>query len=101
MFKEVGMRISLLGFKYWISGILISLEKERIEMGKIYSSVAKKYKTTAVGVERAMYYANKDINEAELKKHLKISKSVDNTSLLYSLREVMLERDETIQISDL
>lgn len=95
LLKDIGIKIHFLGFKYWITALVISLKhdkeaKENLTMMALYSLVAKKHRTTASKTERAMRYA---YSELDLQNYFNVSYSINNTALLFLLKEKVLEKD--------
>lgn len=95
LLKDIGIKIHFLGFKYWITALVISLKhdketEENLTMMTLYSLVAKKHKTTASKTERAMRYA---YSELDLKNYFNVSYSINNTALLFLLKEKVLDNN--------
>lgn len=95
LLKDIGIKIHFLGFKYWITALVISLKhdketEENLTMMALYSLVAKKHKTTASKTERAMRYA---YSELDLKNYFNVSYSINNTALLFLLKEKVLDNN--------
>lgn len=95
LLKDIGIKIHFLGFKYWITAIVIALKndketEENLTMMALYSLVAKKHRTTASKTERAMRYA---YSELDLQNYFNVSYSINNTALLFLLKEKVLEKD--------
>lgn len=92
--KEVGIKIHYLGFKYWITAIVTSIENEQsdredLRMMELYYLVARSHKTTANKVERAMRYA---YSEIDLKSYFNVNYSINNTALLFLLKEEVVNK---------
>ena len=92
--RYMGVKVHFLGFKYWTTAIYTIIDTEfnneqELRMMELYYIVAKKHKTTASKVERAMRYAYKDI---DLKKYFNVSYSVNNTALLFLLKEAVMSK---------
>ena len=95
LLKDIGIKIHFLGFKYWITALVISLKhdketEENLTMMALHSLVAKKHKTTASKTERAMRYA---YSELDLKNYFNVSYSINNTALLFLLKEKVLDNN--------
>lgn len=95
LLKDIGIKIHFLGFKYWITALVISLKhdketEENLTMMALYSLVAKKHRTTASKTEIAMRYA---YSELDLQNYFNVSYSINNTALLFLLKEKVLEKD--------
>lgn len=92
---ELGINISLRGFKYWSTAIYIAVEKELKDedLGKImslYTDIGKKHKATISKVEKDMRYifeGNKFIS-----KFFNVPYSINNTAFLFLAREEILKR---------
>lgn len=89
LLKDIGIKLHHLGFKYWITAIKITLDiefnnRESLRMMELYYMVARKHRTTASKVERAMRYAYATI---DLKQYFKVSYTINNTALLFLLIE--------------
>lgn len=89
LLKDIGIKLHHLGFKYWMTAINITLDiefnnRESIRMMELYYMVARKHRTTASKVERAMRYAYATI---DLKQYFKVSYTINNTALLFLLAE--------------
>ena len=94
LLKDMGVKIHILGFKYWVTALIIIQEKERNQeeypiMMELYELVARKHKATVSKVERAMRYAYADIN---VKKYFKVKYPINNTALLFLLTEELENR---------
>lgn len=95
LLKEIGIKTHILGFKYWITALLLVIENEenagneKVVMMQLYYYVAKKHKTTANKVERAMRYAYSELN---LNRKFNVDYSINNTVLLFLLKEEILNR---------
>ena len=62
LLKDIGIKLHHLGFKYWVTAMYITLDiefnnRESLRMMELYYMVARKHRTTATKVERAMRYA--------------------------------------------
>ena len=95
LLKDIGIKIHFLGFKYWITAIVIALKndketEENLTMMALYSLVAKKHRTTASKTERAMRYA---YSELDLQNYFNVSYSINNTALLFLLKEKVLDNN--------
>lgn len=94
LLKDIGIKIHFLGFKYWITALVISLKhdeetEENLTMMTLYSLVAKKHRTTTSKTERAMRYAYSGL---DLKNYFNVSYSINNTALLFLLKDKILEK---------
>lgn len=80
----------MLGFKYWQTALALVIEDEgKIVMMSLYCSVAKKHRTTAAKVERAMRYAYMDLN---LKQIFKTDYPINNKALLFLLIDRIMNK---------
>lgn len=94
LLKDIGIKIHFLGFKYWITALVISLKhdeetEENLTMMTLYSLVAKKHRTTTSKTERAMRYAYSGL---DLKNYFNVSYSINNTALLFLLKDKIQEK---------
>lgn len=92
LLREIGIKVHILGFKYWLTALIIMQEKARdnkIAMMEIYKLIAKKYRTTATKVERAMRYAYEGLN---LEEKFNVDYSINNTALLFLMKEELDKR---------
>lgn len=94
LLKEIGIKTHILGFKYWTTALAIMIENEmtqdeRMPMMELYRLTAKKHKTTAAKVERAMRYT---YSEIDLKQYFKTNYPINNTALLFLLKEEILNK---------
>ena len=90
LLKEIGIKVNLLGFKYWQTALALVIEDEgKIVMMSLYCSVAKKHRTTAAKVERAMRYAYMDLN---LKQIFKTDYPINNKALLFLLIDRIMNK---------
>lgn len=94
LLKDIGIKLHHLGFKYWITAISITLDiefnnRESLKMMELYYMVARKHRTTASKAERAMRYAYATI---DLKQYFKVSYTINNTALLFLLKEAVKEK---------
>ncbi len=94
LLREIGVKVHILGFKYWATALMIIKQNEvengnRIPMIELYMLIAKKYKTTGSRVERAMRYAYAKLN---LKKQFNVGYPINNTTLLFLLKEEIEKR---------
>lgn len=93
--KEIGIKTHILGFKYWVTALLLVIEDEEnsetgnIVMMKLYSRIARKHKTTSSKVERAMSYVH---SELDLKQQFDVDYPINNTALLFLLKEEVMNR---------
>ena len=92
--KDMGIKRHHLGFKYWATAACIALEFEtsdnsKLRMMELYSMVAKKHKTTASKVEKAMRYAYATI---DLKQYFNVTYSINNSALLFLLTDTIKEK---------
>lgn len=94
LLKDIGIKLHHLGFKYWVTAMYITLDiefnnRESLRMMELYYMVARKHSTTATKVERAMRYAYATI---DLKQYFKVSYTINNTALLFLLKEAVKEQ---------
>ncbi len=94
LLKDIGIKLHHLGFKYWVTAMYITLDiefnnRESLRMMELYYMVARKHRTTATKVERAMRYAYATI---DLKQYFKVSYTINNTALLFLLKEAVKEQ---------
>lgn len=94
LLKDTGIKLHHLGFKYWITAMCITLDiefnnRESLKMMELYYMVARKHRTTATKVERAMRYAYATI---DLKQYFEVSYTINNTALLFLLKEAVKEK---------
>lgn len=93
--KEIGIKTHILGFKYWVTALLLVIEDEEnsetgnIVMMKLYSRIARKHKRTFSKVERAMRYVH---SELDLKQQFDVEYPINNTALLFLLKEEIMNR---------
>lgn len=96
LLKNIGLKTYTLGYKYWITALIISVQfqimphchNNGFKMYDLYSFIGKKYDTTVSRVERAMRYAQKSL---DLKKYFGVSYSMSNTALLFLLKEEIIK----------
>lgn len=89
--KKVGMKINLLGFKYWALALLLVAETKEIKsMTELYTYIANKYRTKPARVERTMRYAYKDL---DLNKYFKVNYTISNSALFLLLIEETYKKD--------
>lgn len=93
--KEIGIKTHILGFKYWVTALLLVIEdKENFETGNIvmmqlYARIARKHKTTFSKVERAMRYVHLEL---DLKQQFNVDYPINNTALLFLLKDEVINR---------
>lgn len=93
--KEIGIKTHILGFKYWVTALLLVIEDEEnsengnIVMMKLYLRIARKHKTTFSKVERAMRYVHLEL---DLKRQFDVDYPINNTALLFLLKEEVMDR---------
>lgn len=104
LLKEMGIKIHILGFKYWVTALLLVIEDEKsnkcenVVMMNLYYRVARKHKTTMPNVERAMRYAYLEI---DLKQIFNVEYSINNSALLFLLKEEIIDRmNNTPELQD-
>ena len=90
--KDIGIKIQLLGFKYWVTATTIAVlsdfeSDDNLKMMDVYSIVAKKHKTTPSKVEKALRYAYADI---DLNMYFNVSYHINNTALLFLLKDAVI-----------
>lgn len=98
LLKDIGIKLHLLGFEYWIEALIITIDieknnREKLRMVELYYMVARKFKTTPSKVERAMRhaYSNIDVNQ-----YFNVTYRINNTALLFLLKDTILEKFKTI-----
>jgi len=89
LLKEIGIKVHISGFRYWSTALIIMEENEMTQSNKIsimelYNCIARKHKTTRTRVERAMRYAYSELN---LKQQFNVNYHINNTALLFLLKE--------------
>lgn len=94
LLKEIGIKIHILGFRYWPTALMIMkkhemTQDEELSMMELYKLTAKKHKTTGSKVERGMRYAYAGLN---LKKRFNVDYPINNTALLFLLQEEIDKR---------
>lgn len=95
LLKEIGIKTHILSFKYWITALLLviedgeKLENKNIVMMQLYACIARKHKTTFSKVERAMRYVHLEL---ELKQQFNVNYPINNTALLFLLKEEVMNR---------
>lgn len=94
LLKEIGIKVYILGFRYWPTALMIMKENEMTQdvempMMDLYRLVAKKHRTTGAKVERAMRYA---YAELDLKQQFNVDYPINNTALLFLLKEEIEKR---------
>ena len=89
---ELQIKVSLLGYKYWITAVELYLENKTIKMMKLCREIAKKYNTTGSRVERALRHAIED-KEETIQRYFNVSYDIDNSAFLALLAREM-EREE-------
>lgn len=92
--KDMGIKVHHLGFKYWVTAIYITLDidlnnRPELKMMELYYMVARKHRTTASKAERAMRYVYATL---DLKQYFNVTYSINNTALLFLLKEVVKEK---------
>lgn len=93
--KEIGIKTHILGFKYWVTALLLVIEDEEnsengnIVMMKLYSRIARKHKTTFSKVERAIRYVHLEL---DLKQQFDVDYPINNTALLFLLKEEVMNK---------
>lgn len=95
LLKEIGIKTHILGFKYWVTALLLVIEDEEnsenrnIVMMQLYARIARKHKTTFSKVERAMRYVHLEL---DLKQQFNVDYSINNTALLFLLKDEVINR---------
>lgn len=92
---ELGVNISLRGFKYWSTAIYYAVEKEikGEDFGKmmcLYQYIGKQHKATVSKVEKDMRYIF-EVNRY-ISKYFNVPYSINNTAFLFLSRETILKR---------
>lgn len=92
---ELGVNISLRGFKYWSTAIYYAVEKELKgeDFGKmmlLYQYIGKQHKATVSKVERDMRYIF-EVNRY-ISKFFNVPYSINNTAFLFLARENILRK---------
>lgn len=98
LLKNMGIKLHCLGFEYWIKAMLITVKieltnKQKLRMMDLYYMVADSFDTTATKVERAMRYAYEDL---DLNSYFNVTYKINNTALLFLLKDKMLEEIKTM-----
>lgn len=87
---ELGVKISLKGYKYWVTAVKMKLQNEYETMIQLYIDVARKHKTTASKAERAMRHAYEDLRP-KIKEYFNLNYNINNGIFLECLtREAKL-----------
>lgn len=94
--KDMGMKMYLAGFNYWIKAVTILIEEEleikgKVKIMQIYEIVADEYYSTATRVERSMRAALNQI-EVDPKKYFNVEYNVHNSAFIFLLKELTLEK---------
>ena len=95
LLKEIGIKTHILGFKYWVTALLLVIEDEEnsetgnIVMMKLYFRIARKHKTTFSKVERAMRYVHLEL---DLKQQFDVDYPINNKALLFLLKDEVINR---------
>lgn len=89
---ELQIKVSLLGYKYWITAVELYLENKTIKMMKLCREIAKKYNTTGSRIERALRHAIED-KEETIQRYFNVKYDIDNSAFLALLAREM-EREE-------
>ena len=95
LLKEIGIKTHILGFKYWVTALLLVIEDEEnsetgnIVMMELYSRIARRHKTTFSNVERTMRYVH---SKLDLKQQFNVDYPINNTALLFLLKDEVINR---------
>lgn len=97
--KDMGIKLHCLGFEYWIKAMLITVKieiekKPKLKMMELYYKVAKECNTTTTKVERAMRYAYVGL---DLNNYFDVTYKINNTALLFLLKEEILSKVSSLQ----
>lgn len=84
--NEIGIRINLKGYGYWISAIKLKQENPWIPVGQLYEKIAEKYNITTSSVERALRNAINTANKNhEIQQYFDLKYKVNNSIFLECL----------------
>lgn len=93
LLKEIGVKVHISGFNYWITALSLAIETmcsgRNIKMRDLYQEIGKIHKVSSSSVERAMRYAHEGLN---IKKIFNVKYSITNNVLLFLLIEEVLDR---------
>lgn len=81
--------VSFLGFKYIKTSILHILNEEIYQITRIYEVVARKHKTTASRVEKAVRYA---LERSKANKYFEIEHKISNKEFIELIKNETLDK---------
>lgn len=98
LLKDIGIKLHLLGFEYWVKAIVITIDieihnRQKLRMMELYYMIAKECNTTPSRAERAMRHA---FQEIDVNKYFKVAYKINNTDLLFLLKDTVLEKLKNI-----
>lgn len=97
LLEEIGAKIHLRGFRYWIKAVKIKLENPDISMSSLYEQVAVYFNTTNSSAERCLrtaWESNKKYVEAQLNYNYKLNNSVILAYLVKNIKNMEVKRYE-------
>lgn len=81
---EIGVKITLKGYKYWVTAVILKLTNKYETMKSLYMDIAKKHKTTASKAERALRHAYENI-KPKVQEYFKLNYKPNNSVFLECL----------------
>ena len=91
--NEIGIKINIKGYRYWVAVILETIDKNRDEyqlVRGLYTDVARKLNTTPSGLERALRQAI--IKSNKINEYFNVDYKITNSTFLMLLQEKVKER---------
>lgn len=93
--NEIGIRINVKGYRYWLVAILETLDKDMSNysiVNGLYNDVAKHCNTTPSRVERALRHAF--ISNGKANEYFNVDYKITNSIFLMLLQEAVKKRIE-------
>ena len=90
LLDELGIKISVKGYKYWIEAVKIKLIKSDITMNNLYMEIAKKFNVNSSNAERCLrnaWESNIKCVEMRLNYSYKITNSIMLEYLVRKMEE--------------
>ena len=90
LLDEIGMKINLKGYKYWIEAVKLKLLEPNISMSNLYEEIAKKFNINRANAERCLrkaWESNIKYVEMRLNYSYKITNSIMLEYLVRKLEE--------------
>jgi len=91
--NEIGIKINLKGYRYWVEAIVETADKNMNDypiVNGLYVNVAKKFNTTSSRVERALRHAF--ISNSKANEYFNIDYRITNSIFLILLQEAVKKK---------